>query len=82
MGLHFQVRSYIACHKHFWLYNFFHFCIIVNAQSKIVELMIITKGDLFDQESKIARSGLAHFFSKVEIVSEKNEPTNYRSILS
>ncbi len=36
------------------------------------ELMIITKGDLFDQESKIARSGLADYFQYVEIVSEKN----------
>lgn len=34
-------------------------------------LMIITKGDLLDQESKIARSGLTNFFSKVEIVSNK-----------
>ncbi len=45
------------------------------------ELMIITKGDLFDQESKIARSGLAHYFDKIEIVSEKDEPT-YRKVLS
>ena len=39
------------------------------------ELMIITKGDLFDQESKIARSGIADFFNRIEIVSEKNETT-------
>ena len=45
------------------------------------ELMIITKGDLFDQESKIARSGLAHYFSKVEIVSEKDELT-YKNVLT
>lgn len=44
-------------------------------------LMVITKGDLFDQENKIARSGLADFFSQVEIVSEKTEAT-YRDILS
>lgn len=37
------------------------------------ELMIITKGDLFDQETKIARSGLAEHFKRIEIVSEKNE---------
>ena len=43
-------------------------------------LMIITKGDLFDQESKIARSGLADFFDIIEIVSEKDEPT-YSSLL-
>lgn len=34
-------------------------------------LMLITKGDLFDQESKLARSGLAGYFDHVEIVSEK-----------
>lgn len=45
------------------------------------ELMVITKGDLFDQESKMARSGLAVYFNRVEIVSEKN-PTVYRSVFS
>src|SRR5947209_262837 len=43
-------------------------------------LMVITKGDLFDQESKLARSGLADLFWRVEIVSEKDEQT-YRRIL-
>ncbi len=38
-------------------------------------LMIITKGDLFDQESKIARSGLAVHFDHFEIVSEKTVAT-------
>jgi putative hydrolase of the HAD superfamily len=44
------------------------------------DLLLITKGDLFDQESKLARSGLAELFSGVEIVSEKNADT-YRAIL-
>ncbi|TMD92892.1 MAG: HAD family hydrolase [Chloroflexi bacterium] len=44
------------------------------------ELLLITKGDLFDQESKLARSGLAEMFSGVEILSEKNEEA-YRSVL-
>lgn len=35
-------------------------------------LMLITKGDLFDQESKVARSGIADYFDGIEIVSEKN----------
>lgn len=35
-------------------------------------LMLLTKGDLFDQESKLARSGLGEHFSAVEIVSEKD----------
>ena len=41
-------------------------------------LMVLTKGDLFDQESKLARSGLGDFFDHVEIVSEKNEATYQR----
>jgi putative hydrolase of the HAD superfamily len=44
-------------------------------------LMVITKGDLFDQESKVARSGLADLFPIVEIVAEKDEAT-YRRILA
>ena len=43
-------------------------------------LLLITKGDLFHQESKIARSGLADRFAAIEIVSEKDEET-YRRIL-
>jgi putative hydrolase of the HAD superfamily len=34
-------------------------------------LMVITKGDLFDQESKLERSGLKPFFDHIEIVSNK-----------
>ena len=34
-------------------------------------LVVITKGDLFHQESKLAASGLGSHFSGVEIVSEK-----------
>ena len=34
-------------------------------------LMLITKGDLFDQESKIERSGLKPYFRHIEIVSDK-----------
>ena len=36
------------------------------------DLLLITKGDIFDQESKLARSGLGDLFVGVEIVSEKN----------
>ena len=36
-------------------------------------LLVITKGDLRDQERKLARSGLAAHFQHVEILSEKNE---------
>ncbi|MFI5282324.1 MAG: HAD family hydrolase [Candidatus Dormibacterales bacterium] len=43
-------------------------------------LLLITKGDLFDQESKLARSGLADLFSGVEILSDKNVES-YRRLL-
>lgn len=36
-------------------------------------LLVITKGDLRDQERKLARSGLAAHFQHVEIVSEKDK---------
>ena len=44
-------------------------------------LMVITKGDLINQESKIARSGLAEHFDHIEIVSEKH-PETYQTILT
>lgn len=44
-------------------------------------LMLLTKGDLFDQESKLARSGLGDHFSAIEIVSEKDVRT-YRAVLA
>lgn len=53
---------------------------IVDSLCEKYRVMVITKGDLFDQESKIARSGLADLFWKIEIVSEK-DPASYRRIL-
>lgn len=44
------------------------------------QLLIITKGDLWDQETKIARSGIADHFDHIEIVSEKT-PAAYQAIL-
>ncbi|HXG65834.1 MAG TPA: HAD family hydrolase [Blastocatellia bacterium] len=43
----------------------------VTTLAESYKLILVTKGDLFDQESKIARSGLGDYFSAVEIVSEK-----------
>ncbi len=53
----------------------------VASLSEGYRLMLVTKGDLFDQESKIARSGLADFLDEVEIVAEKSVST-YRAIAS
>ena len=41
-------------------------------------LLLITKGDLFHQESRIAASGLGELFSALEVVSEKDVPTYER----
>ena len=44
-------------------------------------IILITKGDLFDQERKLAQSGLGDFFDAVEIVSDKTAVT-YRRIFA
>lgn len=35
-------------------------------------LVVATKGDLLDQERKLKKSGLEHYFHHIEIMSEKN----------
>lgn len=52
----------------------------VKRLAKSYPLMIITKGDLFDQESKIARSGLSEYFKYIEIRTNKTAKT-YKAIL-
>ena len=41
-------------------------------------IILITKGDLFDQERKLAQSGLGELFDAVEIVSDKSASTYHR----
>jgi putative hydrolase of the HAD superfamily len=41
-------------------------------------LILITKGDLRDQERKLSKSGIAKYFEAVEIVSEKDAQTYAR----
>ena len=53
---------------------------VLDQVGKRFELVLITKGDLFHQESKIAESGLADRFSRVEILSEKS-PEQYQAVL-
>ena len=43
--------------------------------------MIITKGDLLDQSTKVKRSGIAGYFSMVEVVNDKT-PETYAAILA
>lgn len=58
-----------------------HVADTVEALSGRYRLMIITKGDLLDQERKVTKSGLAPYFSHIEIVSDKTEEI-YRSLLA
>lgn len=54
---------------------------VVASLGRDFQLVLITKGDFLDQESKIARSGLGDYFHHVEIVREK-EASIYSSILN
>jgi putative hydrolase of the HAD superfamily len=49
--------------------------------AKEYQIVLITKGDLFHQESKVAKSGLSELFGRIEIVSEK-DPATYQRVLS
>lgn len=41
-------------------------------------LIMVTKGDVFDQERKVAASGLAGYFAAIEIVGNKDRDTYQR----
>jgi putative hydrolase of the HAD superfamily len=53
---------------------------VLSKLSQEYQLMLITKGDLIDQQSKIARSGLSIYFEHLEVVSNKRSET-YRMLL-
>lgn len=44
------------------------------------KLILVTKGDLLDQERKLAKSGLEHYFNQIEIVSDK-KAANYQGVI-
>jgi len=50
----------------------------VSELAKKYPLAIITKGDLFEQEKKVSRSGLESYFQRVEIVGQKTPETYAR----
>ena len=50
----------------------------VERLAEIGEVVLVTKGDLMDQERKLAQSGLGDMFDAVEIVSEKTPGTYAR----
>nr|WP_246505675.1 HAD family hydrolase [Coralloluteibacterium stylophorae] len=45
----------------------------VEAVAVELPIVLITKGDLFHQEAKVAASGLTEVFPRIEIVSEKDQ---------
>lgn len=58
-----------------------HVADVVAELARDYRLMLLTKGDLFDQESKLARSGLGAHFTHIEVVSEKT-PATYQAIFT
>lgn len=50
----------------------------VETVARDVAVVLVTKGDLFHQEQKVAASGLAQLFGRIEIVSEKDAKTYLR----
>ena len=50
----------------------------VDAAKEHAKVLVITKGDLLDQERKVAQSGLGEMFDGVEIVSAKVAPVYTR----
>lgn len=55
-----------------------HVAETLEALAERYRLVLVTKGDLFDQERKLAQSGLGGFFDGVEIVSHKTVETYAR----
>jgi putative hydrolase of the HAD superfamily len=53
----------------------------VAALAAAYPLMMITKGDLIDQETKVARSGLGPYFRYVEVVGDKTRE-RYAALLA
>ena len=53
---------------------------VLKELSKKYRLIVLTKGDLLDQERKLKRSNLLHYFHHVEVLSDKKEQ-NYKNLL-
>ena len=53
---------------------------VLQQLEKKYRLIVLTKGDLLDQERKLERSGLSRYFHHVEVLSDKKEH-NYKNLL-
>lgn len=53
---------------------------VLTLLSKKYKLIVVTKGDLLDQERKLEKSGLLKYFHHIEVLSDKKED-NYKKLL-
>lgn len=53
---------------------------VLTALKPKYRLVMATKGDLLDQERKLKKSGLEHYFHHIEIMSDKKE-ADYRKLI-
>ncbi|WP_340076461.1 HAD family hydrolase [Leptobacterium sp. I13] len=53
---------------------------VLQILSKKYRLILLTKGDLLDQERKLEKSGLSEYFHHIEVLSDKKE-ANYQNLL-
>ncbi len=53
---------------------------VLHALKENYRLVVATKGDLLDQERKLRKSGIAHYFHHIEIMSEKDD-ANYLKLI-
>lgn len=53
----------------------------LKALSKNYRVILVTKGDLLDQERKLEKSGLIKYFHHIEVLSDKQE-ANYSRLLN
>lgn len=53
---------------------------VLEALKSKYRLVVATKGDLLDQERKLKKSGLSHYFHHIEIMSEKDD-ANYIKLI-
>ncbi len=54
---------------------------VLQQLSSKYRLIVLTKGDLLDQERKLKKSGLSSYFHHVEVLSDKKEE-NYQKLLN
>lgn len=54
--------------------------VVLEKLQKNYRLIVLTKGDLLDQERKLDRSSLSDYFHHVEVLSDKKEK-NYKDLL-